>query len=75
MLKNQAREASADHLAKCCAWNQGRRHKANTLTELSVKGDFTENREEYGTRNCRGIVKKYTLIRIETKEVDLYLNR
>ena len=73
MLKNQARKASADHLAKCCL-EPGKKAKSKLLTELYVKRDFTENREEWHKELQRHCEEVHT-DQEETKEVDLYLNR
>ena len=46
VLKQQARKARAEQKAKCCLEPARKRVKRKPLTELHVKGNFTEDREE-----------------------------
>ena len=48
VFKQQARKARAEHLVKCCLeLGKTKAKKEKALTELYVKGNFTEDREEW----------------------------
>ena len=68
VLKNQARKTRAGHLVKCC-WEPGKmKAKRKPFTELCVKGNFTEDREEWQKelqRHCEEVCADHE----ETKEV------
>ena len=68
VVKTQARKARAEHLVTCCSEPGKKKAKRKPLTELYVKGHFTEDTEKNGERNFRGIVQKCTLIRKKQKK-------
>ena len=47
MLKKQARKARAEHHVKCCQEPGKKKAKRKPLTELYVKWQYTEDREEW----------------------------
>ena len=51
VLGKQARKASAEHLVKCSLVPGKKKTKSKPLTELYVKGHFTEDRERNGKNN------------------------
>ena len=46
VLKKQARKARTEHQLKCCL-QPGKKAQRKPLTELRVKGHFTEDRDEW----------------------------
>ena len=67
VLKKQARKARAEHQVKCCLEPGKEKAKRKPLTELYVKGHFTEDREEWQKelqRHC----EKVSTDQEETKE-------
>ena len=61
VLKKQARKARAQHLIKCASSRGRNRRKGNKpLTELYVKGNFTEDREEWQQELQRHCEEVYT---------------
>ena len=47
LLRRQARKARAEHLVRCSLEPGKKKEKRKPLTELYVKGFFTEEREEW----------------------------
>ena len=68
VLKKQAREAGAEHLVNCCLEPGKKKAKRKPLTELYVKGNFTEDGEEWQKELQRHCEEVYT-DQEETKEV------
>ena len=66
-LKKQARQARAEHLVKCCLEPGRKKANREPLTELFVKGQFTEDREEWQEELQRHCEEVYTDLD-ETKE-------
>ena len=60
VLKKQARKARAEHLVKCCLETGKKKAKREPLTELYVKGHFTEDREECQKEPERHCEEVYT---------------
>ena len=60
VLKEQARKASAEHLVKCCLETVKKKTKRKPLTELYVKGYFTEDRKEWQQELRRHCDEVYT---------------
>ena len=68
MLKKQARKARAEHLVTCCLEPGKKKVKRKPLPEFFVKGNFTEDREEWQKELQRHCEELYT-DQEETKEV------
>ena len=69
VLRKQARKARAEHLAKCSLELVKRKdNKKTPLTELYVKRNFTEHREEWQKEIQRHCEEVYTDLE-ETNEV------
>ena len=61
VLKKQARKARADHQVKCCLEPGKKKTKRQPLTELHVKGHFTEDTEEWQKefqRHCEEVYSR-----------------
>ena len=67
-LRKQARKARAEHLAKCSLEPGKKKAKRKPLTELYVKGHFTEDRAEWQEKLHRHCDAVYTDVE-ETNEV------
>ena len=68
VLKKQARSARDEHLVKCCLAPGKRNARRKSLSELYVKGNFTEDREEWQRELQRHCEEVYT-DQEETREV------
>ena len=68
VLRRQARKARAEHLVKCSLQPGKKKAKRKPLTELYVKGHFTEDRAERQEELQRRCDEVYTDVE-ETKEV------
>ena len=60
VLKKQARKARAEHLGKCSLAPGKRKVRRKPLSELFVKGNFTEDREEWQRELQRHCEEVYT---------------
>ena len=67
ILRKQARKARAEHQVKGSLEPGKRKTKSKPLTELDVKGQFTEDREEWQKKLQRHCEEVYTA-QEETKE-------
>ena len=68
VLRRQARKARAEHLVRCSLEPGKKKTKRKPLTELYVKGHFTEDRAEWQEELQRQCEKVYNNME-ETKEV------
>ena len=68
VVKKRARKARAEHLVKSCLEPGKKKAKRKPLTELYLKGHFTEHREEWRKELQRHCEEVYT-DQEETKEV------
>ena len=68
VLKKQARSARDEHLVKCCLAPGKRNARRKSLSELYVKGNFTEDTEEWQRELHRHCEEMYTG-QEETREV------
>ena len=68
VLKKQARKAKAEHLVKGCLEPGKKKVRRKLLTELYVKGSFTEDREEWQKELQRHCEEVHTDLE-ETREV------
>ena len=60
ILRKQARKARAEHLVQCSLEPGKKKCKSKPLTELYVKGHFTEDREEWKKHFPRHCEEVYT---------------
>ena len=68
VLRRQARNARTEHLVRCSLEPGKKKAKRKPLTELYVKGHFTEDRAEWQEELPRHCEEVYTGME-ETKEV------
>ena len=55
VLRKQARKAGAEHLVKCSMEPGKKKTESKPLTELYVKGQFTEDREEWQNKTSKAL--------------------